>query len=76
MYQITKEEALSFKKYLEERLEIAQNANDCISDMIHGRGNLDEINKWEKLSKEQGIVVTVLNYLIKEIETDKFGWVK
>lgn len=76
MYQITKEEAASFKRYLEERLEISQNANDSVSDMIRGRGSPDEINKWKKLYEEQKNTVNILKCLIKEIETDKFGWIK
>ena len=76
MYQITKEEALSFKRYLEERLEIIQNANDSVSDMIHGRGEPDDINDWKKLFKEQNNTINVLQSLIKEIETDKFRWIK
>lgn len=76
MYQITKEEAASLKRYLEERLEILQNANDSVSDMIHGRGSPDEINKWKKLYEEQKNTVDILKRLIKEIETDKFRWIK
>jgi len=76
MYQITKEEAASFKRYLEERLEITQNANDSVSDMICGRGNPDEINNWKKLYEEQNNTANILKRLIKEIETDKFGWIK
>ena len=76
MYQITKEKAASFKGYLEERLEITQNANDSVSDMIHGRGKFDDINDWKKLFKEQNNTINILKSLIKEIETDKFGWIK
>lgn len=76
MYQIMKGEAASFKRHLEERLEITQNANDSVSDMIHGRGAPDDINDWKKLFKEQNNTINILKSLIKEIETDKFGWIK
>lgn len=74
VYRITKEEALIVKTYLGERLESTQIARDNASDMLCMYPN--DVAKQKAECANYTKKIELLEQLIKEIENNKFGWIK